>query len=137
MRQRNLFIGSLMSLTLVATVSMGSASTNSSGEQLYDTLCAACHVKTPPATIAPPVFAMVDHTRGAYPGKTEFVNRVVSWVANPQADQALMGGAIDKFGLMPKLGYSEDQVRLIAEYLYDSDFKKPKGQGGNVAAEPD
>jgi hypothetical protein len=30
---------------------------------------------------------------------------------------------------MPKLGYSENQVRLVAEYLYESDFKKPKDQG--------
>lgn len=131
MRQRNLLIGSLMPLTLVSTLFMASASANTSGEQLYDTLCAACHVKTPPATIAPPVFAMVDHTRSVYPGRAEFVNRVVDWVANPQIDQALMSGAIDKFGLMPKFGYSEDQVRLVAEYLYESDFNKPKGQGGN------
>ena len=129
MSQRNLLIGSLISLTLVSTMSMGSASTNPSGEQLYDTLCAACHVKTPPATIAPPVFALVDHTRDMYPGKVEFVTRIVDWVAKPQADQAIMTGAVDKFGLMPKLGYPEDQVRLVAEYLYKSDFKKPKGQG--------
>ena len=129
MNQRNLLIGSLISLTLLSTMSMGSVSTNPSGEQLYDSLCAACHVKTPPASIAPPVFALVDHTRDMYPGKVEFVNRIVDWVANPQADQALMAGAVDKFGLMPKLGYSENQVRLVAEYLYESDFKKPKDQG--------
>ena len=130
MHKRNLLIGSLVSLTLVSNLAMASESNDPSGEQLYDTFCSACHVKAPPATIAPPVFAMVDHVKGVYPEKAAFVNRVVGWVANPQADEALMKGAIDKFGLMPLLGYPEDQVRIIAEYLYDSDFAKPEGHTG-------
>jgi len=118
----------LASLAIAVVVTPSFAS-ETDGEVLYQQLCSACHVAAPPATVAPPVFAMVDHVKKEFPDQDGFVNRVVSWVDNPQADQALMAGAVDKFGLMPKLGYSSDQVKIIAEYLYEGEFTKPSGHG--------
>ncbi len=96
------------------------------GSELFDTLCAICHVKQGQPTIAPPVFGMVNHVRRAYPNREAFVQRIVSWVNEPNEEDALMRGAIRKFGLMPKLGYSETDVRLIAEYLYDGKTEFPE-----------
>lgn len=36
-----------------------------------------------------------------------------------------MPGAVKKFGIMPKMGYSEDDIKLIAAYLWDNDLQKP------------
>jgi len=96
------------------------------GSELFDKLCAICHVKQGQPTIAPPVFGMVNHVRRAYPNREQFVERIINWVNEPKAEDALMRGAIRKFGLMPKLGYSENDVRLIAEYLYDGKTEFPE-----------
>ena len=95
------------------------------GQALFNTYCVACHLMEGPAIIAPPVFAMVQRTKKDYSDQGEFVDRVVDWVANPSVDEALMKGAVDKFGVMPKLGYPEADVRLIAEYLYAGDLTAP------------
>lgn len=96
------------------------------GSELFDKLCAICHVKEGKPVNAPPVFGMVNHVRRAYPNREEFVQRIVNWVNEPKEEDALMRGAIRKFGLMPKLGYSENDVRLIAEYLYDGKTEFPE-----------
>ena len=96
------------------------------GSELFDRLCAICHVKQGQPTNAPPVFAVRNHMMRAYPNRQEFVQRIVNWVEEPNADYALMPGAIRKFGLMPKLGYPENDVRLIAEYLYDGKTELPE-----------
>jgi hypothetical protein len=56
----------------------------------------------------------------------DFTQRIVNWVKEPNAEDVLMPGAIRRFGLMPKLGYSELDVRLIAEYLYDGKTDLPE-----------
>jgi hypothetical protein len=40
-------------------------------------------------------------------------------VEYPDKDVSLMRGAIKKFGLMPKLPYKQEEVRKVAEFLYD------------------
>ena len=95
------------------------------GQTLFNTYCVACHVTTGTATIAPPVFAVVQRVKKDYSGQEEFVDRVVDWVANPSVEEALMKGAVKKFGVMPTLGYAEADVRLIAEYLYAGDLTVP------------
>jgi len=96
------------------------------GRDLFDKLCGICHVKQGQPTIAPPVFGVVNHVKRAYPNREDFVQRIVHWVNEPKEQDALMRGAIRKFGLMPKLGYSENDVRLVAEYLYDGKTAFPE-----------
>lgn len=47
------------------------------------------------------------------------------WVYEPDSSQALMPGALRRFGVMPKLGYDSEQVRQIAEYLFDDGPPSP------------
>lgn len=96
------------------------------GAELFETLCMTCHVTEGPPTIAPPVFGVINHVKSAYPSRDEFVQRIVRWVNKPNAQDALMPGAVRKFGLMPDLSYSEYDVRLIAEYLYDGKTELPE-----------
>lgn len=96
------------------------------GSELFDKLCVICHVKEGKPGNAPPIFAVVNHVKGAYPNKQEFVQKITSWVNEPKEASALMPGAIRKFGLMPAMGYSESDVRLIAEFLYDGNTDLPE-----------
>mgnify|MGYP001601411240 CR=1 FL=1 len=117
--QQVLFLSSSLLLTHVAP------STASTGEETFNQLCLSCHVKQGKATIAPPLFGVVNHVKNVYPDREAFIQRVVDWVESPNADQALMPGAVKKFGLMPKLAYPSSQVRKAAEYLYDADINPP------------
>ena len=117
---------------------MSNASAND-GKELYGQLCASCHAAESNPKVAPPIFAVVDHVRQAYPKREDFISRIIEWVDEPETEVALMPGAIRKFNLMPKLGYSQRDVEEIAEYLFDKDTvlskeyieHKKKGHGNN------
>ena len=99
-----------------------------SGKQLFNTLCLRCHTTNLGKGIikvAPPVFAVVKHVRSAYPQREDFVQQIVDWVEYPDKDVSLMQGAIKKFGLMPKLPYKPEEVKKVAEFLYDEKATPP------------
>jgi mono/diheme cytochrome c family protein len=106
-------------LLLLASCSTTLVAEEMRGEALFQQLCAECHVSEGAPTKAPPMFAVVNHIKGSYPDREEFIERIVDWVWQPDASQSLMPGALRRFGPMPKLGYDAEQVRLIAEYLFD------------------
>ncbi len=112
-------------ITLIMMISANVAFAGNDGKALFDKLCLSCHVISGKPMIAPPVFAVVNHVKSAHPARPDFVNYIVQWVANPQVENALMPGAVRKFGVMPKLPYDAAQVRLIAEYLYDGETARP------------
>lgn len=93
--------------------------------ELFTKLCSRCHVSQGAPTSAPPIFAVVHHVKSAYPDREGFINRVADWIANPDANQALMAGAVKRFGLMPKLNFKQSEVRKVAEYMFDSKLKLP------------
>lgn len=89
------------------------------GARLFDELCVACHIMEGEPQAAPPVFGVINHVRKAYPQKEAFVRHIVDWVASPDAESALMPGAVRRFGLMPKLGYADEDVAAIAEFWFE------------------
>ncbi len=95
------------------------------GAELFAQSCSSCHFVTEKATLAPPIFAVVRYVKGAYPDQELFVERIVDWVENPQAEDALMQGAVKKFGLMPKLSIKTEDLEKIAIYLYKHKFNVP------------
>jgi mono/diheme cytochrome c family protein len=96
------------------------------GAALFDKYCIACHKIQGPPQIAPPIFGVINHVKGAYPQRDAFIQRVVDWVANPDANDTLMPGAVRRFGVMPKLGYPTEDVRKIAAFLYDHRMDLPQ-----------
>ena len=108
----------LLSLTALSLASTP-LSASETGKELFQQLCSTCHVSEGMPTKAPPMFAVINHVKGTYPDRDEFIERIVDWVWEPDASQTLMPGALRRFGVMPKLGYDSEQVRLIAEYLFD------------------
>ncbi len=112
-----------MKIAVIAAILLAAASTslsaNGTGKALFEKLCASCHASEGMPTNAPPMFAVINHVKGTYPDREEFIERIVDWVWEPDASQTLMPGAVRRFGVMPKLGYDSEQVRMIAEYLYD------------------
>ena len=96
------------------------------GGSLMMKLCASCHVLEGKPTIAPPIFAVKIHVKRAYTSRDAFVQQIVDWVEEPDEAITLMPGAVNRFGLMPKLSYKIEDVRKVAEYIYDTEFKVPE-----------
>lgn len=91
----------------VAVVLLGSfAFALDDAETLFDTKCAACHIKTRPSDIsklvAPPLMGVMRHLKMAYPQKDEAVKFIVDYALDPKKEKAVcMPQKIQLFGLMP------------------------------------
>jgi len=111
------------------------------GYELMTQKCFICHLPKPDPSksaqmIAPPMVQVQEHYKPAYPEKEEFINAMVAFIQNPSREKTLMPGAVKKFNLMPKLLYEENELRLIAETLYEHDFgTAPARTGKNPVGE--
>lgn len=115
----------LLASALLMLITSNVALAERNGKELFEQLCSSCHVTSGKPTLAPPIFGVVNHVRNVYPQKNEFIEKIVEWVANPQKEKTVMPGAVNRFGLMPKLPYNTVEVRLIAEYLFDGKVELP------------
>ena len=122
-----------------ATIQPEIQTSSISAEELINSRCMICHKLTPThdELLAPPMRGIQMNYRNKFSTKEEFVDAIVLWVNNPDSTNSHMSMAIDNFGVMPDLNYSDEEVRVIANYMYDADFPKPswagKGHGnGNM-----
>ncbi len=97
------------------------------GYELMQQKCFICHMEKPnpelkASMLAPPMLKIKEHYKPIYHNKEEFANAIVNFVTNPSDDKILMPGAARRFKIMPNLGYSSEDVKLIADVLYDIDF---------------
>ena len=46
-----------------------------------------------------------------------------NWVVKPNKETSLMHDMIDKYGLMPELGYDKSTLKEITTYIYKGDIK--------------
>ena len=94
------------------------------GKKVFESACMVCHAVEGRPTIAPPIFAVKSHVIAVHPERDDFIQRVKDWVEAPNADDALMPGAIRKFGLMPAMPQlSDEDLQVVAEYLFDTDME--------------
>lgn len=108
------------------------------GAKVYQSACMSCHALAAKeeGNIAPPLFGVKDHVIKAYPERTAFIQRVVTWVKAPNPNDVLMPGAVSKFGLMPaQVQLSETDLQAVAEFIYDTDFTKPDWYTAHYQAE--
>lgn len=90
--------------------------------------CFACHNPKAPSheeILAPPFAAVKFRYQMMYKTKEEFAQAVYDYVINPTEEKALMFGAVRRFGVMPALPLPEDQIKAIANYIYDNDVEAP------------
>lgn len=104
------------------------------GYELMTQKCFICHFKTPDPSrrdqmIAPPMLRVQEHYKPAYPNKEEFVKAVMAIVNNPSEENTLMPGAVRKFNVMPKVEYDQQELKLIAEAIFDTDFGSSHKRG--------
>ena len=107
-----------------------------SGEALFESKCASCHVKTRPSDIstlvAPPMMGVMRHVKMSYKTKDEVVTFITEYVLNPQESKAVcMTDKLKRFGLMPsqKGNVTKEELATIAAWAYDNFGNQGQGRG--------
>ena len=93
------------------------------GSLLFHGNCITCHHETKNMS-APSIISIRENYLRAFPKKDDFVAYMSKWVTQPNEEGSLMLDSIKKYELMPLLGYEESTLKIIAEYIYDTDFTK-------------
>lgn len=73
---------------------------------------------------APSITDIKAHYKVAFAKKEDFIRQMSIFALHPKAELSIMHYAIEKYGLMPELGYEIEVLREISEYIYETDFKK-------------
>jgi len=93
--------------------------------RIIKTACFSCH--TPEREIVggrsgPPFHKIRQHYVDNETTKEQFVADVSSFLYEPTKEKVKMKNAYDKFGLMPRMPLSKDDITMIAEFMYDNDM---------------
>lgn len=105
-----------------------SASKVEEGKKLMENQCYLCHNPSTPENgqrIGPPMVAVKAHYLENYGDREAFVKAIMAFVKLPSEDNTQMRGAVRRFGLMPAQQFPQDEVRKIAEYMYDYQIEEP------------
>ena len=102
---------------------------NHDGKELMEKHCYICHgpsASEDNGRIAPPMVAIKARyiDKGGY-NKIEFIKHVTDFVKNPTKEKALMRGAVNKHGLMPKQDFPKGSVEKIAQFMFDYQIEEP------------
>ena len=100
---------------------------NHPGKKLMENKCYVCH--SPSAShddrIAPPMIAIKKHYISSETTKEEFIESIQNFVINPTKETTKMRGAVKRFGVMPKQIFAADDIKKIAEYMFDNEIEEP------------
>ena len=123
------FISSCNNKTSSIQINESNLTTDNKAFELFQQKCYACHsvtTKSHDEIIAPPMVAVKRRYMKEYDSKEDFVKAVVNYAIDPKEENALMRGAVNKFNVMPKQAFNEDDLIKIATYIYDNEIESPK-----------
>ncbi|MBP8793211.1 MAG: DUF3365 domain-containing protein [Lutibacter sp.] len=101
----------------------------SKGFQLLESNCFACH--SPKGAIddriAPPMVMIKEYyiSENENISEEEFIKNLIAFIQNPTAKISKIPEAIERYGLMPKMNFTEEQITQIAKYIYHSKLEEP------------
>jgi len=100
---------------------------NHAGKKLMETNCYVCHNPTTIEAnrIAPPMIAIKKRYLMGNSSKEAFIKSMQDFVKNPIEENAIMYGAVEQFGVMPKQAFPEETIKQIADYMFDFEIEKP------------
>lgn len=114
-----------MILLFLLTLSLDADSlkNHQNGSLLFYGNCVTCHLQNK-AVSAPSVAEIKQKYISAFAKKEDFVEYMSAWVHKPKEETSIMLESVNKYGLMPELGFEMDALRAISAYIYESDFSK-------------
>lgn len=122
-----LFFGGLVALSLgISNAAFSSEPSTKpetappSGKAIYQKNCSMCHSLKPPPKSAPPIVGMAAHYHEAFKDKDAAVEHMVKFMQAPDSSKSkLERFAITRFGLMPAMPLSEEELRAVSGWLWD------------------
>ena len=113
--------------TLINNNKLDTSTVVSDGFTLLENNCFVCH--SPDAKmevrLAPPMEAVKRHYIDEETKEEDFTADLIKFINNPAEENTKMPGAVKKFGVMPKMSFSENELKAIAHYIYTSELEKP------------
>jgi cytochrome c len=89
------------------------------GKAIFDRNCSVCHSMNPPPKSAPPIIGVISRYHMKFQRKEDGVNHLVTYLKEPDANNAVEPQAITRFGLMPASPLSVVELRAVAEWVWD------------------
>ena len=84
--------------------------------EFYTKHCAFCH--TGEELIAPDMKKIKNIYLKKYPKKQDFMSAIIKFVKSPSKDKTIYPQS-DKFTLMPKMPFKEEDLKGVVEYIYE------------------
>ncbi len=116
------------------SIPLATVEVENEGLLLMKSKCYVCHsitTKSHDDIIAPPMVAVKRHYTNRYDNKKDFINAVVTWSVDPKEENSLMRGAVNRFKVMPKMGFVKEDMEKIANYMYDNELETPAWFGAH------
>lgn len=97
------------------------------GARLLQQSCFTCHSprESMENRAAPPMGAVKRHYLEDAPDRAAFIVAIRSFVQEPHEDKSKMPGALKRFGLMPQMSFTDEQINAVAAVLYDTEIEAP------------
>ncbi len=97
------------------------------GFALLESNCLSCHAVNPSeeGKVAPSLAAVKKAYTAAGGSRADFISAFAGFLKKPSAQAAKMPEAVEKYGLMPKMGFSDVQLEAVAAYVYDQAVETP------------
>ena len=86
--------------------------------------CISCHLPNDGGAIGPSMLEIQTAYLKAYPDSNAFTEAIIDFLTHPKRENALLPEAVEKYGLMPAMGYNTDKLRDLASFLYKSNFNR-------------
>ncbi len=103
-------------------------SANDLGSLLFHGNCITCHNETKNIS-APSILLVKESYKNVFPKKDDFIKQMSVWVEHPKEQTSIMAQAIEKYELMPELGFDLSTLEEIADFIYDTDFSNTNHAG--------
>jgi len=113
--------------TLLNNSKLDTSSTVPNGFTLLENNCFVCHSPNAKMEVrlAPPMEAIKRHYIDKETKEEEFTADLIKFINNPTEENTKMPGAVKKFGVMPKMSFSDNELKAIAHYIYTTELEKP------------
>lgn len=98
------------------------------GKKLMETRCFLCHNTSTPykERVAPPMIAIKAHYITQNTSQKVFTDNLLAFLKKPTKENAKMKGAVKKYGIMPYQNFTEEDIKKIANYLYNYQIEEPE-----------
>jgi cytochrome c551/c552 len=86
--------------------------------------CTSCHHPNEQNSIAPSLKDIHAFYNNKFSSQNKGHLKLFSFLSSPKDETAMMKDAVKKYGLMPKISLSDEELKAVAELLYGFNFSK-------------